>query len=258
VILYTYFRSSAAYRARLALSLKGIAYEARFVHLLRDGGEQLKPGYRRLNPLGRVPTLIDGERVFTQSVAIMEYLEEAYPRPAIMPGEPVARAQARAITQVLAADTQPLQNLAVSRYLGQVMNQPKPAIDAWMRHWMNNGLAALEELLAGFAGGVGSAGEGGSSSGGVGSGVGSSLSGGSGVSGGSAGGAVAKSIAETPFCIGDFPTIADICLVAQCFASRRLAVPIERYPRVARIEAHCRALPAFQVAAPERQPDFET
>ena len=213
MILYTYFRSSAAYRARLALSLKGIAYEARFVHLLRDGGEQLKPGYRRLNPLGRVPTLIDGERVFTQSVAIMEYLEETRQAEPIMPREPGARARVRAITQVLAADTQPLQNLAVGQYLAREMHQPKQAIDDWTRHWMNNGLAAVEELLA-------SAGSG-------------------------------------DFSVGTHATIADICIVAQCFASRRFEVPVERYARVARIDAHCRSLGAFRAAAPDVQPDFE-
>jgi len=254
VILYTYFRSSAAYRARLALSLKGIAYEARFVHLLRDGGEQFKPAYRRLNPLARVPTLIDGEQVFTQSVAIMEYLEEAYPQPAIMPGDPVARARVRAITQVLAADTQPLQNLVVSRYLGQVMNQPKPAIDEWTRHWMNNGLAAVEELLAGFAGGLADSSTSSADTRARAGGSGGSLAG---AGGGSDGVAAGSSAAEAPFCVGNFATIADICLVAQCFASRRFSVPIERYPRVARIEAHCRALPAFRAAAPDQQPDFE-
>ena len=214
MILYTYFRSSAAYRARMALSLKGIAYESRHVHLVRDGGEQLRPEYRRLNPLGRVPTLIDGERVLTQSVAIMEYLDEAYPRPAIMPRDPLSRARMRAITQVLAADTQPLQNLAVTRYLARELQQPQAAIEAWTRHWMNNGLAAVERLLE-------------------------------------------ECGPPGDFCSGGQPGIADICIVAQCFASRRFQVPIEDYPRIARIDAHCRQLEAFRAAAPDRQADYE-
>jgi len=216
MILYTYFRSSAAYRARLALSLKGIAYESRFVHLLRHGGEQHDPAYRRLNPLGRVPTLIDGERVINQSVAIMEYLEETRPDPAILPSDPLARARVRAITQVFAADTQPLQNLAVRVYLRDVLHQTGPVMDEWMRHWMSNGLAAVEQMLAGAPHEEGPA-----------------------------------------YCVGGFPTMADICLVAQCFSSRRMGVSVDAFPRVARIDEHCRSQPRFAAAAPQAQPDFE-
>lgn len=216
MILYTYFRSSAAYRARLALSLKGVDYESRFVHLLRNGGEQHDPAYRQLNPLGRVPTLVDGGRVINQSVAIMEYLEETRPDPAILPSDPVARAQVRAITQVFAADTQPLQNLAVRCYLRDVLHQSDPVMDEWMRHWMNNGLAAVEAMLAGSSDDAG-----------------------------------------CTYCVGNFPTMADICLVAQCASSRRMGVSIEAYPRVARIDEHCRSQPRFAAAAPQAQPDFE-
>jgi len=214
MILYTYFRSSAAYRARLALHLKGIQYESRYVHLLRGGGEQLSAEYRRLNPLGRVPTLIDGDLVLTQSGAIMEYLEEQYPNPPIMPKSIADRAFVRAVTQTIAADIQPLQNLAVARYLSREMQQPQDAINNWTRHWMNNGLQAVETLLAD-----------------------------SGRSG--------------KFCAGDHPTIADICLVAQCAASRRFNVPLENFKSIARIDADCRVLPQFRAAAPEAQADFE-
>ncbi len=213
MILYTYFRSSAAYRARMALALKGITYEPRYIHLLREGGEQLRPDYRKLNPLGRVPTLIDGDQVFTQSIAIMEYLDEAYPAPPIMPSRAADRARARAITQVIASDIQPLQNLATGRYLAQELKQPKESVDAWTRHWMTNGLAAVEQLL--------------------------------------------KDQASGEVAVGRYPTIADICIVAQCYASRRFQVAIENYPHVHRIDAHCRALPAFKAAAPEAQADFE-
>lgn len=214
MILYTYFRSSASYRARIALHLKGIPFESRHVHLLRQGGEQLQPDYRRLNPLGRVPTLVDGERVVTQSVAIMEYLDEAYPSAPIMPPAAADRALVRAITQTIAADIQPLQNLSTTRYLAKVLNQSQEAIDTWTRHWMNNGLKAVEEILA-------------------------------------------AADSRGDFCCGDYPTIADICLVAQCFSSRRLQVPVDSFKRIARIDARCRDLAAFRAAAPENQPDFE-
>lgn len=213
MILYTYFRSSAAYRARMALALKGITYEPRYVHLLREGGEQLRPDYRKLNPLGRVPTLIDGDQVFTQSIAIMEYLDEAYPSPPIMPAGTADRARARAITQVIASDIQPLQNLATGRYITQELKQPKEALDSWTRHWMRNGLSAVEQLL--------------------------------------------KDQSSGDVAVGGHPTIADICIVAQCYASRRFQVAIEDYPHVQRIDAYCRALPAFKAAAPEAQADFE-
>jgi maleylpyruvate isomerase len=214
MILYTYFRSSAAYRARLALHLKGLQYESRYIHLLRGGGEQLSADYQRLNPLGRVPTLIDGDLVLTQSGAIMEYLEERYPDTPIMPKPVADRALVRAIAQTIVADTQPLQNLAVARYLSRDMQQSQEAINAWTRHWMNNGLHAVEALLA-ESGGFGK------------------------------------------FCVGDHPTIADICLVAQCATSRRFSVPIENYKNIARIDASCRELPQFRAAAPEAQADFE-
>lgn len=214
MILYTYFRSSASYRARIALHLKGIPFESRFVHLLRQGGQQLQPDYRRLNPLGRVPTLIDGAQVVTQSVAIMEYLEEAYPAPHIMPTDAAHRALVRAITQTIAADIQPMQNLSTTRYMSAELHQPQEAINAWTRHWMSNGLRAVEDLLA-------------------------------------------ASDTSGNFSCGEFPSIADICIVAQCYSSRRLQVPVESFARVARIDAHCRELPAFRAAAPENQADFE-
>ncbi len=147
MILYTYFRSSAAYRVRIALELKSLQYESRYVHLLRHGGEQTSADYRRLNPLGRVPTLIDGDAVLTQSIAILEYLEEKYPSYPILPSEPLQRAWVRSLVQIIAADMQPLQNLSTVRYLSKVLSQPSDAVDAWVINWMTNGFAALELLL---------------------------------------------------------------------------------------------------------------
>ncbi|HWP94551.1 MAG TPA: maleylacetoacetate isomerase [Gammaproteobacteria bacterium] len=149
MILYTYFRSSASYRVRIALNLKGIAAEYRFVHLVRDGGEQHKPEYRRLNPQGRVPALVVDGRTLTQSLAIIEYLEETHPEPALLPGDPLGRARVRALAHTVASDIQPLGNLAVLQYLERELGIDQARREAWARHWIAQGFTALETLLAG-------------------------------------------------------------------------------------------------------------
>ena len=115
--LYSYFRSSAAYRVRIALNLKGLAYEYAPIHLLRDGGEQLKPDYRELNPDGIVPTFIEGDNVLTQSLAIIEYLEETHPEPPLLPGRPLDRAFVRSVALQIACEIHPVDNLRVLKYL---------------------------------------------------------------------------------------------------------------------------------------------
>ncbi|ANN67882.1 maleylacetoacetate isomerase [Bordetella bronchialis] len=146
--LYSYFRSSAAYRVRIALNLKGLPYDTVPVHLLKDGGQQLKPDYVRLNPQALVPALVDGSTVLTQSMAIIEYLDETHPQPPLLPATPAARARVRALAQGIACDIHPLNNLRVLRYLKRELDVPDDARDAWYRHWVQTGLLALERMLA--------------------------------------------------------------------------------------------------------------
>ncbi len=142
--LYGYFRSSAAYRVRIVLNLKGLAYEQSPVHLRR--GEQFKPAYRALNPLARVPTLIDGERVFTQSIAIAEYVDERWPEPPLLPGDDAGRA--RALALIVACDIHPIQNLNVLAYLETAHGFDEPAKTRWAQHWIADGFGAIETMLA--------------------------------------------------------------------------------------------------------------
>ena len=148
LVLYGYWRSSAAYRVRMALNLKGLDFEQRHVHLVRDGGEQHSEEYRALNPQGRVPTLLHGERVLTQSPAILEYLEEVFPEPALLPGDPDGRARVRALCAVIACDTHSLNNLQVLKYLTGTLGIDEQAKLEWYRHWVAAGLDSFETLLA--------------------------------------------------------------------------------------------------------------
>lgn len=151
--LYGYWRSSAAYRVRIALNLKGLAYRQVPVHLVRDGGEQNGEAYQALNPQGLVPLLVDEENggaPIAQSLAIIEYLEEIFPVPAILPADPVERAQVRALALHLACDVHPLNNLRVLQYLGRELGVDDAAKNAWYRHWVAAGLAAVEQGMAAY------------------------------------------------------------------------------------------------------------
>jgi maleylpyruvate isomerase len=145
--LYSYFRSSASYRVRIALNLKGLAYEYAPIHLLKDGGQQLAQPYTRLNPTALVPTLVDDGAVLTQSMAIIEYLDETHPEPRLLPGTALDRVRVRALAQTIACDIAPLNNLRVLRYLKGIQ-VPDEARDTWYRHWTELGLSALEAMLA--------------------------------------------------------------------------------------------------------------
>jgi maleylpyruvate isomerase len=147
--LYSYFRSSAAYRVRIALNLKGLPYEYAPVHLLRDGGEQLKPEYRRLNPDAVLPTLVDDGHALQQSLAIIEYLEETHPEPPLLPKAPVDRAYVRSVALQVACEIHPVNNLRVLKYLKHTLKVADEAKDEWYRHWIEGGFATLEEHLAG-------------------------------------------------------------------------------------------------------------
>jgi maleylpyruvate isomerase len=148
VKLYTYFRSSAAYRARIALNLKGIPYEMASIHLTRGGGQQHGAAFRAVNPQGRVPALaLDNGETLLQSLAIIEYLDETHPEPPLLPADPVARAHVRAAAQVIACDIHPLNNTSPLFYLKNTLKQEQEAINAWYAHWVTVGFEALEALL---------------------------------------------------------------------------------------------------------------
>jgi len=211
--LYSYYRSSAAYRVRIALALKEIPYETVVVNLRDKSHLQRHPDYLTLNPLGVVPTLVHGSNTIPQSAAILEYLEEAYPSPALLPADAIARARVRAMGQMIACDIHPLNNLRVLRYLKHQLGVNDDARTQWYRHWVESGLAAVEALLE-------------------------------------------QAGTNGNFCFGDGPTLADVMLIPQVANARLFDCDLTAVPNIVRIDEHCRALPAFQVAAPENQPDF--
>ena len=207
--LHGYFRSSASYRVRIALNLKGLSAEHLSHHLRK--GEQRAPDYLAINPQGLVPTLQGDGTVLTQSLAIIEWLDETHPAPPLLPKDPLRRAQVRAFAQAIACDLHPLQNLKVLARLRE-LGLPEEQVTAWAA-WINrDGLEACEKLLAREAG---------------------------------------------PFCFGEAPTIADLCLVPQLANARRFGVDVAAFPRLLKAAASSKALKAFADAAPERQPDAE-
>lgn len=212
LVLYSYWRSSAAYRVRIGLNLKRLPFETVPVHLVRDGGEQHSPAYRQANPQQLVPVLQHGQRMLRQSLSILEYLDEVWPEPALLPGTARGRQRVRAIAQLVACDIHPLNNLRVLQYFEREWNVPSAERDTWVRHWMAEGFAACEQLLN-------------------------------------------DNPATSEFCEGSEPTIADICLIPQLYNARRFGLDLTPYPCLMRIEAACLALPEFDAARPERQPD---
>ncbi len=209
--LYGYFRSSAAYRVRIALNLKNVAYADAFVNVSK--GEQHK-AYSQFNPQKLVPAVeIDGH-LLTQSLAIIEYLEETRPEPRLLPGDAPGRARVRGLALQVACEIHPLNNVRVLGYLVKTLGVTEEQKMAWYRHWIAEGLAALETALA-------------------------------------------RDPATGTFCHGSTPSLADICLVPQVANARRFDCPLDPYPTVRRIDAACLALPAFDKARPENQPDRE-
>jgi maleylacetoacetate isomerase len=210
--LYSYWRSSAAYRVRIALNLKGLDYAIEPVHLVRDGGQQHSDDYAALNPQELVPALRHGERVLTQSLAILEYLDEIWPEPALLPDDSAGRARVRALAQLVACDIHPLNNLRVMQFFDREWNVPQAERDMWTLHWMRVGFEALEDMLIG-------------------------------------------SLDTGRFCHGATPGMADCCLVPQLYNARRFHLDLTPYPTLLRIEQACLALPAFDAARPDNQPD---
>lgn len=146
--LYSYFRSSAAYRLRIALDLKGLSYDISSVHLTKDGGQQHSPAYRAINPQMRVPTLVvSGNETLLQSLAIIEYLDDVHPEPRLIPSDAVQRAHVRAVAQIIACDIHPLNNTSSLNYLRRTLHADEPAINAWYAHWVRTGFDAVEALI---------------------------------------------------------------------------------------------------------------
>lgn len=146
--LYSYFRSSAAYRVRIALNLKGLDADIVPVNLRKNGGQHYEPAYLNMNPSALVPTLVDGDFTVGQSMAILEYLEETHPEPALLPADPKGRARVRAMAQLIACDIHPLNNLRVLKYMKHTLNIGDAERDEWYRHWVELGFTALEAMLA--------------------------------------------------------------------------------------------------------------
>ena len=216
--LYGYFRSSASFRVRIAMNLKGLSFDYKAVHLVRHGGEQHSADFKALNPDALVPVMIDDSRdpplTISQSLAIIEYLDETHPTPPLLPHEATERARVRALALAIACEIHPINNLRVLRYLTQVLKVDEAAKDAWYRHWVETGLGAFEEQVAS-----------------------SSLTG--------------------RFCHGDTPTLADLTLVPQIFNAQRFKCDLSAMPTTMRIFEACMALDAFSKAVPAAQPDAE-
>lgn len=211
LVLYSYWRSSSAYRVRIALNLKGIEYRQLPVHLVREGGEQHRAEYRAINPLGLVPALVHNGHTLVQSMAICEYLEQVFPAQPLLPADAAERARVRGIAQSITSEIQPLNNLGVINYLKRELEAGDNQVNEWYGHWIARGFSAVESWLSAVSAGT--------------------------------------------CCHGDAPTLADCFLVPQVYNAERFACDLEPYPNIRRITAHCRALPAFQRAAPENQPD---
>lgn len=210
--LYSYWRSSAAYRVRIGLNLKGLKYETLPVHLVRDGGEQHSTEYSDINPQQLVPVLLHGHRRLTQSLATLEYLDEVWPERALLPTTARERQRVRSLALLVACDIHPLNNLRVLQYLENEWSVPQPERDEWVRHWVVAGFAAAEAMLVDHP-------------------------------------------STGDYCEGDLPGLADCCLIPQIYNARRFGVDMDQFPTLQRIDAACMALPAFDAARPEQQPD---
>lgn len=216
--LYSYFRSSASWRVRIALNLKGLPYEVVPVHLVKHGGEQFAPAFRQLNPAALVPALVDdnatGATALTQSLAIIEYLEETNPMPPLLPANAVDRAYVRSLALSIACEIHPLNNLRVLRYLVRDLKATEADKEDWYRHWCEQGLAALEATLA-------------------------------------------QDSRTGTFCYGDQPGLADCFLIPQIANAQRFKCDLSAMPTILAINQACTALDAFAAAAPGSQPDAE-
>lgn len=205
--LYSYFRSSAAYRVRIALNLKNIEHELIPVNLLKS--EQQGDDYVGKNPQGLLPALETEQGVLAQSLAILEWLEETQPNtPVLLPADPWQKAQVRNLCYAIACDIHPIDNLRILKYLSSELGADDDTKNTWYRHWIEVGFAKIETMLG-----------------------------------------------NGPFCFGDAPTLADLCLVPQIFNAHRFKVDMSQFPKIEAIYQHCNTIQAFIDAAPENQID---
>jgi len=210
--LYSYWRSSAAYRVRLALNLKGLEYETVSVSLLPGVAEHRQEAYRARNPQMLVPFLEDEDFSSSQSMAILEYLEEAYPTPELLPESQQECADVRSFCNSICCDVHPLNNLRVQLYLKREMHADDTDLHAWMTHWMHEGFRSAELTAVTHDG---------------------------------------------PFVFGESVTLADTCLIPQLYNAHRFDIPLDDFPTLVAVEAHCLGLPEFDAAVPEKQPDAD-
>lgn len=218
--LYNYFRSSASFRVRIALALKGLDYEYIPVHLAR--GDQKQPAYAEVSPDRLVPLLeTEGERL-SQSMAIIEYLDETHSQPLLLPPDALGRARVRALAQSVACEIHPLNNLRVLKYLVREMKVSDEAKNTWYRHWVREGLESFERQLAALAGQRQAAGQ-----------------------------------PPSVYCWGDTPTLADCCLVPQIFNAQRFGTNLDGLPLTMAAYEACMQHPAFLQAQPSSCPDNE-
>ena len=220
MILHNYFRSSASFRVRIALALKGLPYEYVSVHLAK--GDHKLPAYTGIAADGLVPLLeVDGESL-SQSMAIIEYIDETHPATPLLPKDAIGRAKVRAMAQSISCEIHPLNNLRVLKYLVKVLKLEESVKNAWYVHWCVEGLASFERQLARDAAYR-----------------------------------VKHGQAASVYCFGSTPTLADCCLVPQIFNAQRFNVPFDGLPLTMAAFDACMKLEAFQAAQPSKCPDFE-
>ncbi|MDB5363912.1 MAG: maleylpyruvate isomerase [Rhodospirillales bacterium] len=213
--LYSFFNSSTSYRVRIALALKGLDHDYLGVDI--RAGAQRDPGYiARINPSGAVPALVLGEGAaqvtLGQSLAILDYLDARFPEPRLIPADPLRRARVLELSDAIACDIHPVNNMRILRYLQDRLGVTPAQKDAWYQYWVAEGFGAVEQLL--------------------------------------------RRSGDGPYCFGAAPTLADCCLIPQVANAERMGCDLTPYPTIMKIHHHAMAQPAFQAAAPERQPDY--
>ncbi|MGE8067695.1 maleylacetoacetate isomerase [Pseudomonas sp. NPDC089569] len=208
--LYSFFNSSTSYRVRIALALKGLPYDYQGINLRE--GQQYSPAHRELSPIGGVPVLEADGIVLTQSLAIIDYLDTRHPESLLIPVDARQRARVLEIANLIGCDIHPVNNVRVLNYLQNVLTVTAEQKSAWYKHWIAEGLSAVEALL--------------------------------------------RRNDSGKYCVGDKPGLAECCLVPQVANAERMGCDLSGYPRIMAIYRHCLALPAFEAAAPSRQPDF--